>query len=361
MAAKLIDNFWRGKKVFITGHTGFKGSWLSLWLLSLGADVTGYALHPPTKPSLFELCGLSKSIHSVIGDVRDEEKLRKVLIQADPDIIFHLAAQPLVNQSYQTPVETYAVNVMGTIHLLEAVKSLAVNTNRIRAVINITSDKCYENKEWNWGYREIDRLGGYDPYSNSKACSELVTCSYRNSFFNPDNYESHGIGLATARAGNVIGGGDFAKDRLIPDCIRSFLIGEKLKIRNPGAVRPWQHVLEPLGGYLMLAEKLYSEGRTYGEAWNFGPFDDDTKSVEWIIKKMIKKWDNDISYDLQQASGLHEAKNLKLDCSKAIEELGWHPRWNIDQAIDKVIEWAIAYRDGQEIKKICLNQISEYI
>jgi CDP-glucose 4,6-dehydratase len=353
------SQFWENKKVFITGHTGFKGSWLSLWLISLGAKVTGYALEPPTNPSLFELCSLKDSMNSIFGDIRDRKILNKALKDADPDVIFHMAAQPLVNLSYQNPIETYEINVMGTINLLEGIRLLSQISPKRRAIINITTDKCYENNEWDWGYREIDRLGGYDPYSNSKACSELATMSYRNSFFNTNTYEEHEIGLATARAGNVIGGGDWAKNRIIPDCIRSFLLGKTLQVRNPHSVRPWQHVLEPLSGYLMLAEKLYHDGPNYGGAWNFGPAEEDTVPVERIIKFMLEKWNKDIKVEFSQ-SNFHEAGMLKLDCSKAYSKLGWKPRWNIEKAIDKVIEWSIAYKNNEDLANLCLKQIKEY-
>ena len=353
----LLDyNFWRNRKVFITGHTGFKGSWLCLWLHSLNADITGYALQPPTDPSLFELCRVDELVTSIIADVRDSECLSKTIHEAKPEIVIHMAAQPLVRQSYINPVETYSINVMGTVHILESIR----NCKSIRAVINVTTDKCYENKEWYWGYRENEPLDGYDPYSNSKACSELVTSAYRNSFFNSDQYDQHRVGLASARAGNVIGGGDWAPDRLIPDCIRSLLKGEKIVIRNPNAVRPWQHVLEPLSGYLLLAQKLYEDGPKYSEAWNFGPDDSDAKTVEGIVKRICEKWGFDAGYRVEQGEYLHEATYLKLDCSKAKAKLHWHPRWYIEKAIDKAIEWTMAYKQGIDLRDICLAQISEY-
>lgn len=283
----VIDKkFWEKKRVFITGHTGFKGSWLCLWLHALGARVTGYALSPPTTPSLFELARVHELVHSTLADVRDEAFLRKEISQACPEIVIHMAAQPLVRDSYENPVETYAVNVMGTVHLLEGIR----HCPDVRAAVNVTTDKVYENREWVWGYRESEPMVGYDPYSNSKACSELVTSSYRDSFFNPRNYREHGLGLASARAGNVIGGGDWAKDRLVPDCIRSLMKNEKILIRHPQAIRPWQHVLEPLSGYLLLAQKLCEQGPSYAEAWNFGPKDHDVKTVEWIVKEICHRW-----------------------------------------------------------------------
>jgi CDP-glucose 4,6-dehydratase len=348
--------FYTGKKVFITGHTGFKGSWLCLLLHSLGAKVTGYALDPPTDPSLFELCKIDKLVQSTIADVRDGESLTKAMRTAQPEIVIHMAAQPLVRDSYKIPVETYAVNVMGTVNLFEAVRQCKT----VKAVINVTTDKCYENKEWVWGYRENEPLGGYDPYSNSKACSELVTSAYRSSYFNPKNYSDHGVGVASARAGNVIGGGDWAMDRLVPDCVRAILKGEKVVIRNPSAIRPWQHVLEPLSGYLMLAQKLYEEGARYAGAWNFGPDDSDVKPVESLVKKLCAKWGNSASYVLDKAWHPHEAHYLKLDCSKAKTELGWHPRWGLDGAIDSIIEWTRAYKQGEDVRSACVKQIEEY-
>ena len=353
----MIDKaFWRNKKVFVTGHTGFKGSWLCLWLHSLGAEVTGYALNPPTEPSLFELCKLHKFITSIIADIKDGESLSKAVFSANPEIIIHMAAQPLVRESYKNPVETYTTNVMGTVNVFEAVRQC----KSTKSIVNVTTDKCYKNKEWPWGYRENEPMGGYDPYSSSKGCSELVTSAYRNSFFNLKDYDNHGVGLASARAGNVIGGGDWAVDRLIPDCVRSLLMGEKIIIRNPNAIRPWQHVLEPLSGYLVLAQKLYKNGPRYAEGWNFGPDDNDAKPVEWIVKKMCAKWGQNSSYEIDEGEHPHEAHYLKLDCSKAKSELGWYPKWNLEHAIDKIIEWTQAYKENKDLKELCLNQIEEY-
>jgi len=353
----MIDNsFWRDKRVFLTGHTGFKGSWLCLWLSSLGATVTGYALEPPTDPSLYELAGVGKLVSSVIADVRDLERLKAEMAAFAPEIVIHMAAQPLVRDSYKVPVETYAINVMGTVHLLEAVRACP----GVRAVVNVTTDKCYENREWVWGYRENEPMGGFDPYSNSKGCSELVTSSYRSSFFNPQRYSEHGVALASARAGNVIGGGDWAADRLIPDIIRSLLAGEAVRIRNPHAIRPWQHVLEPLSGYLTLAQKLYEEGAGYAEGWNFGPADSDAWPVERIVQRMCRQWGTEARYEIDRGEHPHEAHYLKLDCSKARSCLDWSPRWNLEKALDTIIAWTESYRAGDNLQQVCLEQIAEY-
>lgn len=353
----MIDrDFWKGKRVFITGHTGFKGAWLCLWLNLMGANVTGYALSPPTNPSLFELSGVDKLVNSIIGDVRHESKLSKAMLATNPEIVIHMAAQALVRKSYSDPVETYSTNVMGTVNLFEAVRKCG----SVKAIVNVTTDKCYENKEWPWGYRENEPLGGYDPYSNSKACSELVTSSYRNSFFNPNDYQTHGVALGSARAGNVIGGGDWAADRLIPDCIRSLLKGQEILIRSPQAIRPWQHVFEPLSGYLTLAQKLFENGPRFAEGWNFGPDDNDCRPVEWIVKRMCLKWGLGSGYKIEGGEHPHEANYLKLDCSKAKARLGWYARWNLEKAIDKVIEWTLAYKKSNDLNKVCLEQIDEY-
>jgi CDP-glucose 4,6-dehydratase len=349
-------NSWQGKRVFLTGHTGFKGAWLTIWLHSLGAKVTGYALKPPTKPSIFELCRLDRKIKSNIGDVRDAAKLKKAMLAARPEIVIHMAAQPLVRLSYKEPSATYETNVMGVVNLLEAVRACP----GVKAVVNVTTDKCYENKEHARAFREDEPMGGYDPYSSSKGCSELVTAAYRNSFFNPKDFKKHGVAIASARAGNVIGGGDWAEDRLIPDIIRAGLRGEKVRIRNPRAVRPWQHVLEPLSGYLRLAEKLYTHGPRYTGAWNFGPDAGDAKDVEWIIKRMFAAWPEAPGYVIDKARHPHEAHYLKLDSSKARSELGWAPRWHIGTAIDNIIAWTRAYAAKQDMHAVCLKQIAEY-
>lgn len=348
--------FWQGKKVFITGHTGFKGSWLSLWLYSLGAEVSGFALAPPTNPSLYNLGRINELVKSTIGDIRDKEALEKALFTAKPEIIIHMAAQPLVRDSYINPVETYATNVMGTVNLLEAVR----HCNSVRAVVNVTTDKCYENKEWVWGYRENEAMGGYDPYSNSKACSELVTSSYRNSFFNINEYEKHKVAIASARAGNVIGGGDWAKDRLIPDSIKALISCEPIFIRNPNSIRPWQHVLEPLSGYLLLAQNLYSNGPKFAEGWNFAPNEDDAKPVEWIVKKICSLWDDKATYQIDRGEHPHEAHYLKLDASKAKMVLEWKPRWSLSEALVKIVEWTKNSQESDDIRQITLNQIYEY-
>jgi CDP-glucose 4,6-dehydratase len=351
-----FSSFYKNKIVFITGHTGFKGSWLCLWLHLLGAKVIGYALNPPTNPSLFDLCRIDEFMRSTIADVRDGVSLTNAMLAAKPDIVIHMAAQPLVRDSYKIPVETYATNVMGTVNLFEATR----HCKTVKAVINVTTDKCYENKEWVWGYRESEPLGGYDPYSNSKGCSELVTSAYRSSYFNPKDHAAHGVGVASARSGNVIGGGDWASDRLVPDCIRAILKGEKVIIRNPQAIRPWQHVLEPLTGYLMLAQKLYEDGPRYSEAWNFGPDGSDAKPVEWLVKELCAKWGGNASYALDTGKHPHEAHYLKLDCSKAKTVLGWRPLWDLEKAIDSVIEWTKAYAGKRDVTAACMKQIAAY-
>ncbi|MES2535072.1 MAG: CDP-glucose 4,6-dehydratase [Pseudomonadota bacterium] len=348
--------FWQGKRVFLTGHTGFKGSWLSLWLQQLGADVTGYALQPHTQPSLFDVAAVGSRMCSVIGNVCDGPNLKRAMAEARPEIVIHMAAQALVRYSYDNPVETYATNVMGSVHVLEAVRATA----GVRAVINVTSDKCYENKEWPWGYREDEPMGGFDPYSNSKGCAELVTAAYRNSYFNPQKHAEHGVAIASARAGNVIGGGDWALDRLIPDMMRAIECGHAVLIRNPDAVRPWQHVLEPLSGYLTLAEKLYADGPDHAEGWNFGPYDADARPVRWIVGHMTKLWGEKAAWSLDGQPQPHEATYLKLDCSKARARLDWQPRWDIGQAIEKIVEWHKAYERRADMRDLTLAQISTY-
>lgn len=359
---KLMNKtFWNGKKVFVTGHTGFKGSWLCLWLERLGAEVTGYALAPQSAPNLFELAGLTKTVATVYADVRDRTRLSEALLAARPDIVFHLAAQPLVRYSYVNPVSTYETNVMGTVYMLEAVRHAIELGVPIRAVVNVTTDKCYENQEWDWSYRETDRLGGHDPYSSSKACSEWVTASYRKSFFPPERYASHGVAVATARAGNVIGGGDWSEDRLIPDCMRSLLAEQPVVLRNPDAVRPWQHVLEPLHGYLLLAERLATHGAaTYAEGWNFGPRDEDTLTVREIVERLCARWSGGASWRTADGEAVHEAQQLRLDSSKARRWLGWKPRWTIDEAVDRVLTWTEAYRRGEDMRAVTLAQVAGF-
>lgn len=352
----MIDrSFWKNKKVFITGHTGFKGSWLCLVLHQLGASTYGYALKPPTEPSLFELGGIDRFVHSTIADVRDGQALSSAMRAAEPDIVIHMAAQPLVRDSYKIPVETYSINVMGTVNLFEAVETCP----SVKAAVNVTTDKCYENKEWVRGYREQEPLGGYDPYSNSKACSELVTAAYRNSYFNPTDRGKHAVGIATARAGNVIGGGDWASDRLIPDCVRSLLKNETITIRNPRAIRPWQHVLEPLSGYLQLAQALYRDGSVFSEAWNFGPDERDARPVEWIVRTLCAKWGSG-AFEVDKGNHPHEAHYLKLDCSKVKARLGWQPRWSLERSLDSIVEWTRAYEGKKPVLDVCMKQIEAY-
>lgn len=347
--------FWRGRRVFLTGHTGFKGSWMTLWLRQLGAHVTGFALAPPTTPSLFELAKVEEGIHSVIGDVRDAAALLQALQIAQPDIVIHMAAQPLVRYSYHHPVETYATNVMGLVHLYEAIRQ----TPCVRAVVNVTSDKCYDNKEWAWGYRETEPMGGHDPYSNSKGCAELITSAYRASFFSTPSQASN-VALGSARAGNVIGGGDWAQDRLIPDIIRALSNKQPVQIRSPHAIRPWQHVMEPLSGYLLLAERLCEDGARFAQGWNFGPNESDARSVQWIVENLVEKWGLGARWVLDSNPQPHEATYLKLDCSKALQTLGWQPRWTLDQALDRIVSWHKAAMDGANMHDMCMSQIEEY-
>jgi CDP-glucose 4,6-dehydratase len=345
-------DFWRGKRVFLTGHTGFKGSWLSLWLQSMGAELHGLALTPPTTPNLFEVANVASDMASTIGDIRDYETVRATMAAFKPDIVIHMAAQPLVRLSYSEPVATYATNVMGTVHVLEAAR----HAGSVRAIVNVTTDKCYENKEWAWGYREDEPMGGYDPYSNSKGCSELVASAYRRSFF-----QAKGIALASARAGNVIGGGDWALDRLVPDILQAFEKNQPVVIRNPNATRPWQHVLEPLSGYLALAERLYAEnGQQFAEGWNFGPHDDDARPVQWIVEHLVNSWGNGASWQLDGGEHPHEANYLKLDISKAKARLGWTPSWHLGMALEKITTWHHAWLAGKNMQQLCQQQIAEY-
>ena len=347
----MTQGFWAGRRVFVTGHTGFKGGWLTLRLLDAGAEVHGFALAPPTKPNLFTVARLEEDLSGhTNADVRDLDSLRLALRQASPSVVFHLAAQPLVKESHRDPVSTYGINVMGTVNLLEAVRA----TPGIEAVVVVTTDKCYENKEWPWGYRESEQLGGRDPYSSSKACSELVTAAYRDSFLS-----QAGVLVATARAGNVIGGGDWAADRLLPDFFRSSEAGVPLEVRYPGATRPWQHVLEPIGGYMRLAEQLVLVGASLAKAWNFGPADDDGRPVSWLLDRLSLRCP-DASWTRAPEGHAHEAGYLKLDSSSARNELGWRPRWNLETALDKTVEWQAAWRSGDDMREMSLRQINAH-
>ncbi len=350
-------NFWKNKKVFITGHTGFKGSWLCLCLQQWGAEVCGYSLPPPTQPSLFEIAQVHEGITHTLGDIRDFDSLKSALQKNQPEIVMHMAAQSLVRPSYENPLETYSTNVMGTVHLLEAIRQ----TKSVKSVVIVTSDKCYENREWEWGYRENETLGGYDPYSSSKACAEIVTSALRNSFFNLKDYPQHGVAIASARAGNVIGGGDWSKDRLIPDILQSFIQKKPAIIRNPKAIRPWQHVLEPLSGYLELAQKLYQEGPRFAEAWNFGPSDEEAKPVSWLADQLTILWGKQASWKQDASSQPHEAHSLKLDSSKAKIKLGWRPKWKINQSLEATTDWYRRYFEQEDMKKFTLHQINQYV
>lgn len=350
---KVDKEFWNSKRVFLTGHTGFKGSWLSLWLQSMGAIVKGYSLEPNTSPNLFTKASVSENMESEIGDIRDLNQISKSLLNFNPDILIHMAAQPLVRLSYQEPVNTYTTNVIGTVNVLEAARSC----NNLRAIVSVTTDKCYENNEWEWGYRENEPMGGYDPYSSSKGCAELVTSAYRRSFFNSENTAS----LASARAGNVIGGGDWADDRLIPDILKAFEKLEPVIIRNPLSTRPWQHVLEPLSGYLVLAQELFENGMEYAEGWNFGPNDEDCKPVNWILDKMVDNWGEGAKWGLDKNNNPHEAGFLKLDCSKAANKLKWNPKWGLEKTLQLIIEWHQVYVNKGDVKEQCLKEIKKYL
>jgi CDP-glucose 4,6-dehydratase len=349
-------SFWKGRHVFLTGHTGFKGSWLSLWLSALGANVTGYALDPPTQPSLFEQAEVAGAVHSICGDIRDLSRLKCAVVECRPDVIVHMAAQSVVRRGYEDPVETYSSNVMGTVHLLESLRQL----DQPCLVVNVTSDKCYANREWVWGYREDDPLGGHDPYSNSKACAELITSAFRDSYFSTEDFGQPRIALASARAGNVIGGGDWTRDQLIPDLMRAFLAGQSCLIRNPSAVRPWQFVLEPLRGYLLLAERLAGDTSRFASAWNFGPAEADAKPVSWIAEELARLWGDHASW--RDDSGTHpgEANSLKLDASKARACLDWHPVVPLNLALKWIVEWYRAFQAGDDLLRLTRAQIERY-
>jgi len=353
MKATVTPDFWKGKKVFLTGHTGFKGSWLSLWLQNMGADVMGYALAPPTTPALFDEAGVGEGMQSHIGDIRDLQAITRSMVEFGPEILIHMAAQPLVRLSYKQPVETYATNVMGTVHVLEAARQCP----DLRAIVNVTTDKCYENREWEWGYRENEPMGGHDPYSSSKGCMELVTSAYRNSFFGNDQP----VALASARAGNVIGGGDWAEDRLIPDILTAFEKRQSVVIRNPQSTRPWQHVLEPLSGYLVLAENLWARGQEVAQGWNFGPKDEDARPVCWILEHMVDTWGEGASWALNQNPQPHEAHYLKLDVSKARIHLHWSPTWSLETTLAYIVKWHRAWLNGNDVKALCLAEINAYM
>lgn len=343
--------FWKGKRVFLTGHTGFKGSWLSLWLEDMGAVVKGYSLEPNTKPNLFEVAKVFTGIESEFGDIRNFEKLKSSIKSFSPNIILHLAAQPLVRDSYEDPLGTYETNVMGTANLLQASRELP----NLKSIVIITTDKCYENREWEWGYRENEAMGGHDPYSSSKGCAELVTSAFRRSFF-----KSTDVAIASARAGNVIGGGDWSKDRLIPDVLRSYNQGDQVIIRNPNATRPWQHVIEPLSGYLILAEQLYMKGQSFATAFNFGPRDEDCQAVESILNTINVYWSDCPGWKLDEEANPHEARFLKLDISKAKDKLNWTPKWNLESTIERIVDWNKAFVLKEDMRKYCIDEIKAY-
>ncbi|HEV2700310.1 MAG TPA: CDP-glucose 4,6-dehydratase [Steroidobacteraceae bacterium] len=349
--AQVRPAFWQGKRVLLTGHTGFKGSWLSLWLQALGAQLRGVALAPPTSPSLFDEAQVAVGMEHRIADIRDRSAVQLQLLEFRPDIVIHMAAQSLVRRSYEQPIETYATNVMGTVHVLEAARQ----AGSVRAMINVTTDKCYENVERTAGYREDEPMGGHDPYSSSKGCVELLSSAWRRSFL-----REAGIAMATARAGNVVGGGDWASDRLVPDILRALHSGQPVMIRSPDAVRPWQHVLEPLCGYLVLAERLFEHGQAFAEAWNFGPSEADARPVQWIVEHLCKAWGSEARWSLQPGHHPHEAGHLRLDIAKARERLQWSPRWDLQAALMHIANWHRAWRAGEDVRTVCISQISEY-
>ncbi|UVI40856.1 CDP-glucose 4,6-dehydratase [Qipengyuania spongiae] len=353
MTGAVNAEFWAGKRVFLTGHTGFKGSWLTLWLSAMGAEVYGYAFDPGDAPNLFDLVDAGRGITSTTGDIRDLASVRTSMAVAEPNILIHMAAQSLVRPSYDDPVNTYATNVMGTVNVLEAARACP----SLRAAVVVTTDKCYENREWEWGYREDEAMGGHDPYSSSKGCAELVSSAYRNSFFSS---APNGLNLATARAGNVIGGGDWARDRLVPDALCAFAEGKRVAIRNPLATRPWQHVLEPLSGYLVLTQALWRKGSDFAEGWNFGPRDEDARPVRWVVEELATHWGGDAGWVEADGFHPHEAHSLKLDISKARARLHWRPRWALEETVARIVAWQKAWLDGADMRAHCLTEIEAY-
>ncbi len=352
MSAGTVDPaFWRGRRVLVTGHTGFKGSWLTLWLSALGASVTGVSLDVPSDPSLYEAARVEEGIDDVRLDIRDHAAVRGAIESARPEVVIHMAAQSLVRTSFAAPRETYETNVMGTVHVLDAVRATA----GVQAVVNVTSDKCYDNREWEWGYREDEPMGGHDPYSSSKGCAELVTEAFRRSYFS----QQGGPRVASARAGNVIGGGDWATDRLVPDIMRAVLAGEPVRIRNPHSIRPWQHVLNPLSGYLVLAQAL-TASPDFATGWNFGPADEDARPVQWIVERVDERWDDDVRWESDEGPHPHEARFLKLDSSRARSRLGWRPVWDLAAGLDAVVEWYRALRDGEDVRAVTVGQIESF-
>lgn len=357
MNIDIFNNFYRGKRVLVTGHTGFKGSWLSIWLHELGAEVVGVSLEPYSEKDNFVLSGIGNKIKADIrADIRDGKRMKEIFREYQPEIVFHLAAQPLVRLSYDIPVETYETNVMGTINIMEAIRV----TDSVKVGVMITTDKCYENKEQIWGYRENEPMGGYDPYSSSKGAAEIAISSWRRSFFNPADYDKHGKSIASVRAGNVIGGGDWALDRIIPDCIRALEAGKAIDIRSPKAIRPWQHVLEPLSGYMLLAQKMWNEPTKYCEGWNFGPRMESIATVWDVATKLINNYGNGTLNDVSDPNALHEAKLLMLDISKAKFRLGWEPRMNIDQCMAMVADWYNRYK-AEDVYRLCVDEIERYL
>ena len=349
----IVDSdFWRDRRVFLTGHTGFKGAWLSLWLQSLGARVTGFANGVPTQPSLYELAKVGEGMESIEGDVRDPEAVAAAVTAAEPEIVIHMAAQALVRPSFTEPRQTYETNVMGTVNVLDAIR---LHGGDVRAIVNVTSDKCYENREWEWGYREHEPMGGFDPYSSSKGCSELVTDAFRRSFFS----DPAGPRLASARAGNVIGGGDWGEDRLVPDIMRAALAGEQVRVRNPNSIRPWQHVLNPLSGYLLLAQSLWKQPEL-AEGWNFGPTDEDARPVGWIVERIAAQWPHDLDWTQDDGPHPHEARYLKLDSSKARAQLGWRPGLDLAATLDSIVDWYRRLREGADMRTVTQEQIEAF-